>query len=411
MKILIFAFACDPSAGSEPNYGFFLAAGLAEAGHQVCCITQSRGKGGIEAYMAQHSLPGLKFQYLDLLGRWPGFYHNQLGLYAFYLQWQRKAARLARSLDSAQDFDVVHHVTWGSFQMGTGAAYVGKPFVFGPVGGGQFALPVFKAYFTDGWRTEVMRKYVSQFLQIFNPMLRRTLHSPHVQVLACNAETLALGKHLKATRIAPYPDPALPLAVWQEDLPVKQHHGGRFNLVWAGRLSPRKGLKFTLMALAKVRADIPWHLTILGDGPQHDELTRWIAEYGLADRITRKGSIPWQQMPAEYKAADAFILTSLRESTGIQFLEAMAFGLPIFTLNMHGASIFVPEEAGYKIAITNLDDISNKLARAVETHYNSPESWPKLSGAARQAAHAHLWPQKIAYYQQLYKELLADTKK
>jgi glycosyltransferase involved in cell wall biosynthesis len=314
---------------------------------------------------------------------------------------------LGRAPDATHNFDIVHHITWGSFQMGTGAAYVGKPFVYGPCGGGQFALPMFKEYFGAGWKTEVQRKLVSDLLVLFNPMLRKTLRDKKGIVLPSNTETIALAKRIGARKIKPYADPALPSSFWKESIPPRAKTEGQLRFVWTGRLAPRKGLKFTLKALSLVDASIPWHLTILGDGPQAAELPGWIAAYGLAEKVTWKGAIPWLSMQQEYAAADAFILTSLRDSTPVQFLEAMAYGLPVFTLNMHGATVFVPDQAGYKIAITNPDQIAKDLAVSIESHYHHPERWQPMADAARAAAFQYVWPQKIAFFEKLYKEHLA----
>jgi glycosyltransferase involved in cell wall biosynthesis len=114
-------------------------------------------------------------------------------------------------------------------------------------------------------------------------------------------------------------------------------------------------------------------------------------------------------MQAEYAKADAFILTSLRDSTGVQFLEAMAYGLPIFTLNMHGATIFVPEDAGYKIPITNPEHIARSFAEAVVHHYHHPECWQEMADAGRRQAFQYMWPQKIAFINDLYRKHLADV--
>jgi glycosyltransferase involved in cell wall biosynthesis len=409
MRVVVFAFSCSPYAGSEPNYGFNLPLGLATAGLDVCCLTDARNREKIETEMAINPMPNLTFEYVAVEGFWEKRYTSQLGLYAFYLTWQQLAAKRGRQLHAQHAFDVGHHITWGSFQMGSGLAYLGIPFVYGPLGGGQFALPMFKEYFGKGWKTEVMRKLVSNALVAFNPMLKKTVRSKKVVVLATNAETLSLAKRVGAKRVLPLADPALPQSFWKESIPERIKTDGELKLVWCGRLAPRKGLKFTLMALAQVDASIPWHLTVLGDGPQAADLKDWIAEYNLQARVTWKGSIPWVEMNAEYAAADAFILTSLRESTAVQFLEAMAYGLPIFTLNMHGASVFVPADAGYKIDVSNPSQIASNLAKAVGEHYHHPERWQAMADAGRKTAYQYMWPQKITYFINLYAQHITDV--
>lgn len=407
MKILVFAFACDPTKGSEPNFGFNLAAGLVDAGHQVWVITQSKGKAGIEAEQARNPRANLHFLYLDLSPRWHRWYNNQLGMYAFYLQWQYKAGKLGKSLDKKESFDLCHHITWGSFQLGTGAALVGKPIVYGPCGGGQFALPMFKEYFLQGWRSEVLRKYVSNFLVTANPLLKKTLAHKQCCVVASNQDTFDMARRLKAKKVVLFSDPALPQEAWKPEVRIRHKTNAPLQLIWTGRLAPRKGLKFTLWALSLVNKRVPFHLTIVGDGQQGKDVPTWIRAFGLEDRVTWRGAVPWAQVLEAYAAADLFVFTTLRDSVAAQYLEAMAEGLPVVTLNMNGAVTFVPDEAGYKIPVSNPPQMAAEVARAIEDFYDHPEKWQGMSHAAREQAFAYLWPQKIAYYEELYHNLLA----
>ena len=58
------------------------------------------------------------------------------------------------------EFDIVHHVTWGSLHIGSQLWRLGKPFVFGPVGGGQVAPRGFSRYLRGGRTVEFIRSFV-----------------------------------------------------------------------------------------------------------------------------------------------------------------------------------------------------------------------------------------------------------
>jgi hypothetical protein len=53
-----------------------------------------------------------------------------------YDRWQRHAGDRALRLEREIGFDVVHHVTLASYWTRAGIAVVGKPLVWGPIGGG-----------------------------------------------------------------------------------------------------------------------------------------------------------------------------------------------------------------------------------------------------------------------------------
>ena len=61
----------------------------------------------------------------------PGRFHRLK-----YVAWQFAALRVARRLHRRRSFDVAWHVTWANAWLGSTAALLGVPFVFGPVGGG-----------------------------------------------------------------------------------------------------------------------------------------------------------------------------------------------------------------------------------------------------------------------------------
>ena len=70
------------------------------------------------------------------------------------------------------------------------------------------------------------------------------------------------------------------------------------------------------------------YLVVAGDGPERGRL-QFLAQQKLPGRHRFLGSLPRDQMPTLYRAADAFLHTSQDEPFGIAYLEAAASGLPI----------------------------------------------------------------------------------
>ena len=66
MNILLSAYNCDPSRGSEPGLGWNWAYGLTRAGHRVWVVTIPWGKAGIEKFLASTPMPGLTVVYVDI---------------------------------------------------------------------------------------------------------------------------------------------------------------------------------------------------------------------------------------------------------------------------------------------------------------------------------------------------------
>ena len=140
LSILMSAYACEPHLGSEPGVGWHWATRLASAGHEVRVLTRANNREVIEDALAAHPVPRLSFAYYDLPA-WMRRCKNQAGLWArlYYVAWQWGAYGVARRLCRETRFDVVHHITFGVFRHPSFMAFLGLPFVFGPVGGGETA--------------------------------------------------------------------------------------------------------------------------------------------------------------------------------------------------------------------------------------------------------------------------------
>ncbi|MDY7095961.1 MAG: glycosyltransferase [Acidobacteriota bacterium] len=96
----------------------------------------------------------------------------------------------------------------------------------------------------------------------------------------------------------------------------------------AGAVDEHK--RFHLAAEAVARLSQPHEhasLVVLGDGPAASELDRH-ARALLGEGRYHRTSVPREEMPAWYAAADAFTLPSLTEAFGLVYLEAMACGIP-----------------------------------------------------------------------------------
>lgn len=120
------------------------------------------------------------------------------------------------------------------------------------------------------------------------------------------------------------------------------------RLVTVGRLSPEKGHRVLLEALA--RLDRAGHraftLDIIGPGPERDALLALAREHGVADRVTLAGLVPWG--PALFErldAADLFVLPSLTEGLPRAMLEAMSRGLPAVATRVGGVPDVLEEDA------------------------------------------------------------------
>jgi glycosyltransferase involved in cell wall biosynthesis len=76
-------------------------------------------------------------------------------------------------------------------------------------------------------------------------------------------------------------------------------------------------------------AEQTWDLTIAGDGPLYGAIARRVAELSLTEHVYLVGRKAYDELPALYASADAFVFPSLSETWGLVVNEAMAAGLPV----------------------------------------------------------------------------------
>jgi len=128
---------------------------------------------------------------------------------------------------------------------------------------------------------------------------------------------------------------------------------GEWQLLQAGRLIEKKGLKTALRAFAKFRKEFPSaKLTIAGEGSQLDELRSFARELQIASSVDFGGFVSQEKLRELFCSSHLFLHPSETAPDGNQegvpnsMLEAMSTGLPVFATR-HGG---IPEAVEHNIS-------------------------------------------------------------
>jgi glycosyltransferase involved in cell wall biosynthesis len=395
MKILLSAFACHPRHGSEPGTGWHWTAALSDLGHEVTVLTWSKHRDELLAKCP----PGVSFRFIDIPKSPVPRSAELLWAYDAYGRWQDAAAREVEA--QARDYDVAHHVTYGGLHLGSMLWRLPIPLLYGPVGGGQTAPASYWRYFGRRWPAEMLRTASAGPLLKLNRRCQQTIRNSAV-TLVNNSATAAACRRLGGTDIRYMLADGLS-PEWIAD--ARPQPAGVPLVLWVGTLLPRKAPALAVQAFAELRRAMPARLVIAGDGPLRTQVRATIERLGLTEDVQMLGKLPREEIRSLYDSASVLLFTSLRESFGAPFIEALGRGLPAVALDLAGIADADVGSAAVKVALpARPDDLPGRLASALQTILCDHE-WESRSIAAVKWAADWTWPVKAAAATQLYQEI------
>lgn len=135
----------------------------------------------------------------------------------------------------------------------------------------------------------------------------------------------------------------------------REKHGwtGRKVVLTVGRLQRRKGHDHVIMALQRIREQVPDVLyVIVGDGEEREFLENLVAEFQLRSYVQFMGKVDDATMLSCYQQSDLFVLANRDvdgdfEGFGMVLVEAQACGKPVIAgLSGGTAETLQPGETG-----------------------------------------------------------------
>ena len=170
---------------------------------------------------------------------------------------------------------------------------------------------------------------------------------------------------------------------------VRQRFGvnGKFVL-FAGRLSEKKGVRYLLDAMPAVINRFPdAKLVIAGSGEEEERLRAQCHSLGLGGNVIFAGAVPNSELAGFYADADVFVGPSVTarggdtEGFGLTFVEAGMSGCILIGSDVGGIrDIIRPGETGFLVP----EKDPAALAETLITVFEQEESWPEMRMRTRQ---------------------------
>jgi len=132
----------------------------------------------------------------------------------------------------------------------------------------------------------------------------------------------------------------------------------------AARKRPFDLLRVLRATRTRLPSEVPLRATVVGDGPAHARLRRYLVRHGMTSWVCLAGRREPQQVRALLSQANAFLAPATLESFGIAALEARAMGLPVVARHGTGIADFVRSgrEGLLADSVTGLTDHLVRLA-------------------------------------------------
>lgn len=321
--------------------------------------------------------------------------------YIFYYWRARKWIKTA--LRNGQSFDLVHQINPLALRYPSPARGLGIPYIIGPLAGSLSTPEALRATTPEGQWYRKLRS-LDSFRLRHDPWLRDTYSgavavigvAPYVRDLLapCNPQRFELMAETGVEEISTIPK-----------TPPAQ--GAPLRLLFVGRLISTKGILEAIESVARARATCSLTLDIVGTGDLAGECDKRIAQLGVGDIVRLHGRQPKEEVFRWYDRSHVFLFPSYREPSGNVVFEAMSRGLPVITSTVGGPGHVVTDACGFRIPPQDRAQYISGLASAIATLAREPDRLPALSaGALQRITETALWPAKIDWMMNLYRDIL-----
>lgn len=420
LKILISAYACSPDKGSEEAVGWNWIKEISKKNDIWVLIKKNEMQNRRKFHKYVSELPHKKNIRLIFISL-PLFKRKTIGIiYSLmkyfpninyitervdYYFWQVEALKVSKRVIRKSKIDLVHHVTYASWVRCGYLWKLGLPFILGPVSGSQY-IPL-KAYPFLRIRDKIVESLKIPLNKMHYFLNSRSALQKASLVLPATYETLNDIRKVRGRK---------PTILFTEvginsvaKKSKKKRIGDPINLLWVGKLVPRKNFGLILEAVKRLPSDMDWNLRVAGSGFLASYWRKKVKKAGLERKIKFLGQVSYAKIKELYLSSDIFVFSSLREGTPNVILEALSCGLPVISLELNGPKVVINEENGILIKVANKEKMIYDFSNAIKKLANDPQLRKSMGLKGIETCQKHyLWSKKGELMNKYYYEVLNE---
>lgn len=409
-SILINAYACSPSMGSEPGMAWNWCQNLANY-CELHIITEGEFKDKIETILP--TLPqgkNMHFYYNPVSEEIRKMCWNQgdWRFYKHYRKWQWKTYEIAKDIITSKHIDIVHQLNMIGFrEPGYLWKIESKPFVWGPVDGKE----KFPVTYLQGASLKTrlfirLKNFLTNIQLRYSNRVRKAVKRASFVISASSESQKSFKKYFKIDSPLLNETGCYPQTSALQDKTEKED----FDLLWVGKLDFRKQLPFAIQTVAKLnRNNTKLHIVGNGDVTTYQHLAQSL---NVANQCIWHGVINHNEVQNIMQESDILFFTSVAEGTPHVVLEAIENNLPVVCFDVCGQGDSVNEKVGIKIPLSTPKQSVNDFAEKINYLYNHKEVLKALSENCKQRQEELSWDNKAKQMIELYNRCIEnETKK
>src|SRR5438067_8306274 len=383
LRVLVLAPDSNPEGVSIPYVTYSHAAALAQL-HEVTLVVRSTVEDPVRRAKAPfRAIEVIRMPWLERIYAWSfrrifrsNFTSQAVTAfgYPFALAFEWRAWRQLRHRILAGEFDVVLRIIPMTAVLPSPFAFFLRkgpiPFVIGPLNGG---LPFVKGFS----QAKNERQWISGLrnLHRFLPFARSTYRHA-AAIIAASSQTCAEFAVYR-DKLFFVPEPGIARSLCNDNSRIPEP-GAKLELIFVGGLVPRKGCDLALRAAAPLlRRDLA-RFTIVGNGPERSRLEQLTRALGIEKAVFFCGWLSHVEVLRRLRSADVFVFPSLRDNGAGVVFEALASGAVPVVADFGGPGDIVHPEVGYKVPLTNENEIVAGIEKILMELANEPARLKRL---------------------------------